>query len=184
MLLVAPVGPSTGAWAASNAALGAACGDRGCLLATDGRHVGCWAAAAPGEAPRCRWQQRIAGGGRVEFAALLPAADECLEAFLLVTSHGPTAPAQAAIVAVGGAGGGQTVLATAALVNDEHNGPPSRPTFSNLAPCGGSGGSVVLAASLQQGMVHLVQAERSGGTWCIAASSHKLCELLTTDPGA
>ena len=178
MLLVTPLEPRTGAWGASGAG-------PECQLITDGRHVGCWvAAAAPGEAPCRRWQQRLAGGGRVEFAAPLPAPEGGQEAFvLLVTSHGPTAPAQAAVVAISPSPGGQAVVATAALVNDLHDGAPTHPTFSNPA-C--RSGSVMLAASLSQGTVHLVQAERSGGgsgAWQLSVSSHNLCQLLTTDPG-
>lgn len=154
------------------------------------------AAAAAEPEPQRLWQQPVSGG-RVELA--VPLAPDC-QAYLLVTSHGAAAPAQAAVVQVLGDSGGGTVhqqqwqlgsgqprhhicaqLDLACNVRQEE--PPVRPTFSGLVHCGG-GTAFMLAASLHEGTVHVLRVERGpGGIWRLDATPNRLSTLQDTELG-
>jgi hypothetical protein len=56
-----------------------------------------------------------------------------------------------------------------------------RPVFSNVATCGG--GVWLLAASLQQGSVHLLRVERTPSAWGLSLAATSLGKLLTAEPG-
>lgn len=177
------------------------------VTATDGQ-VACYAAPRPAAATSvsglstsaacptdpalpCRlWQHHITGG-RVEHAAPL-AADG--SAYLVVTTHSGAAPPRAAVVMVGGPGMAPSLAAQVELSSggaEDGTGPyeevPAHPTFSNLARCPhgrAKDAGFLLAASLWQGTVHLVQAERAaGGSWKLSAAATRLCNLVTMEPG-
>lgn len=181
------------------------------LLVANDTSVACYklsaaaaaAAATDDQAVTRLWEQPVSSG-RVEFAApLTHAADH----YLLITSHGGGEPARAAVVQVlpgGGpllsrsdsgpgavlalSSGRHHVLAQAELQRDsQHEEPPVRPAFSNLAPCppaGSWGGGCVLVAALWQATAHVVRAELgAGSTWRLSATATALGELLTAEPG-
>ena len=174
------------------------------LVATEGA-VACFAAAAAAAAAvdaaagavRLLWRHRIAGSRVLHVVALEP---DC-SAYLLVTSPGPRAPPQAAVVVVhsddGGAGTAavapasswpatprQAVAAQVALGVEAHapDAVPAVPVFSNLERCGGGG--FVLAACVAAGNVHLLRVQRTpGGAWQLEAGATQLGNRVTTDPG-
>lgn len=155
------------------------------LVATD-THSACYTAAVGGGALDLRWEHvwGDSRGSRLEHVGPLVAGGTDAAYLVITAARGGFEVAVAAAC-----DGPRRVLASLALplaVMPQGDPPSWRPAFSNVVRCQPSSGThlFVMAASLQQGSVHVVRAEHTASSgWALSAAATPLCNLLTAEPG-